>query len=85
MQGKNIQNNLKKIDAEFKDSTSIINGKIAVCDYVYWGSITLRFRNYFYTDGSGKIYTASIVAFSDNWDNIKEVVQVFEQSLKFKQ
>ena len=69
---------------EYLDKTSYLNKNIAILEGVVYGKSEIRAKEYFWNDGKGKTYQIEISSENDNWDNIKEVIQVFEQSLKFK-
>lgn len=78
----NICDSMQSI--EYVDKTSFINGNIAILEGIVYGKSEIHAKEYFWNNSKGKTYQIEISTDNDNWDDIKEVIQVFEQSLKFK-
>ena len=78
-----LMNLISEGKCELKDK-GVIKDNIATLDAVNWDTIPTRMKNYYYMNGEGRLYIATIFSYNDNWDVISQVVQGFEQSLKFK-
>jgi hypothetical protein len=69
---------------KYIDKTSIIKDNIAVLEGIVYGKSEIRAREYFWNNGKGKTYQIEISSDNNNWNNLKEVISVLEQSLKFE-
>ncbi len=69
---------------EYIDKESFLNGNIAILEGIVYGRFEAHAKEYFWNNGDGKTYQIEISTNNDNWDNLREIIQVFEQSIKFK-
>jgi len=80
------QYKLSKIDYKMIDDSSFINGNIAIIQYTDYNQTPfLRDKFYIWTNGDGKFYIIGICCDESNIENVKEIIDVFEKSLAFKQ
>jgi hypothetical protein len=68
---------------EVLDNERYLTNNIGVLEAkAYQGTSVFHCNNYIHVKGT-QIYCLELTTDEDNWDNIKEIVQVLEQSLEF--
>ena len=79
-----LDNLIKKGKCELKGK-GIINENIATLDSINWDNNPMRMKTYYYSNGKDRYYIACFCVYNNNWDDSKDILKTFEQTLKFKQ